>query len=493
MKITNKFLSIGLIVLVVIFFATAVIYNVYEFEVIPSPLFGALMGVFITALVTAFLLRGQTEGEAQKEKNTKKFEKKLEIYHSFLDKLNGFITQNIEEKDLKDLIFQIAKVRMHTKADNVEELFKEISNIVENITKNKGGGKDTINKEDEADSLNKLTKHIMSVITILQNELYGTEDKMGELDPEKYEESIKKLVKSFTMVLDSIETSAVSVNINEKIDDIKQITKRFEETLESALKQKYSHLKFSLGGKEEPSFVITSDEWGKDKNGKDFSITLYYDGYKNIQSVIISIHGANGDDFEEYRSVYRNMKAKFGCRFNSGNWFKELKEPYNKWVYTDEGVEKYKNMDKEMLDYFCKLLSEYIEYYNIFNMTLQLKYRLIEELENKNEKLNKDNLEVWFYNNNYLVHEYKLNNNEPNIVIDTYIDDKNDQWKIDFFDRKEDANKIANLFPEVLIKYNVDKVQENKRYLLKTYDLNTDLSKIAGDLMKIRELVEKKL
>ena len=95
MKI-KKFVFYGFILaFIVLFLASAIIFKVYNVEILPSQFYGALIGVFITAIVTAFLLRGQTEGDEKREKSVKVFEKKQEVYYNFLEKLKE-ITQDGE-------------------------------------------------------------------------------------------------------------------------------------------------------------------------------------------------------------------------------------------------------------------------------------------------------------------------------------------------------------------------------------------------------------
>lgn len=81
----------GVIVFTLIFIASSVIFKIYEFEVLPSQFFGALIGVVITAIITLFLLQGQTSNEEEREKSVKVFEKKQEVYHAFLEELKKII------------------------------------------------------------------------------------------------------------------------------------------------------------------------------------------------------------------------------------------------------------------------------------------------------------------------------------------------------------------------------------------------------------------
>ena len=92
MKKIKDYIFYGIIVaFFVIFLASAIIFKVYNIEILPSQFYGALIGVFITAIVTAFLLRGQTEGDEKREKSVKVFEEKLKIYKDFLSKLQEIV------------------------------------------------------------------------------------------------------------------------------------------------------------------------------------------------------------------------------------------------------------------------------------------------------------------------------------------------------------------------------------------------------------------
>ena len=134
----KKILSFNIFILIftVFFISAAIIFKMFEIETLPSQIFCALISVFITAIITALLLKGQTEGNEKRERSVKVFEKKQEIYHEFLEKFqkiiqSGDITIGTKREDgtvdyttdyLKDLIFQLAFIQMHTSAENTKKL-----------------------------------------------------------------------------------------------------------------------------------------------------------------------------------------------------------------------------------------------------------------------------------------------------------------------------------------------------------------------------------
>lgn len=133
---TNNFVFYGiLITLVVIFLASAVIFKVFNIEILPSQFYGALIGVFITAIVTAFLLRGQTEGEVQKDKNIKIYEQKIPVFSEFVSKIWKMVydvesnTKELEKKYDEVKLFCFDKLVFFLKQDETEKLAEIIEKI----------------------------------------------------------------------------------------------------------------------------------------------------------------------------------------------------------------------------------------------------------------------------------------------------------------------------------------------------------------------------
>jgi cadmium resistance protein CadD (predicted permease) len=77
----------GIVLFSIIFIAAAVIFGIFDVDILPSQFYGALIGVVITAIITVFLLQGQTANEEKRDIRIRVFEKKQEIYHAFLEEL----------------------------------------------------------------------------------------------------------------------------------------------------------------------------------------------------------------------------------------------------------------------------------------------------------------------------------------------------------------------------------------------------------------------
>jgi len=175
-----------IIAFIMLFLASAVIFKEYNVGALPVQFYGALIGVFITAIVTAFLLRGQTEGDEKREKSVKVFEKKQEIYHDFLRNLKeiikaGDITIYSQGKgkdsddnvdDLKDLLFELGYIQMHTTEENANNVFERVSKIIQQMN-------DFNSAKDKEKSLSKfyasISEELFGIISILKNDLYGIE------------------------------------------------------------------------------------------------------------------------------------------------------------------------------------------------------------------------------------------------------------------------------------------------------------------------------
>jgi gas vesicle protein len=192
MKSKNLWLY-GIIVFTLLFIASSVLFRVFEVEILPSQFFGALIGVVITAIITVFLLQGQTANEEQRERSIKVFEKKQDVYHEFLEKLkeiiqdgqitiasqgkNGNLDQNVDE--LKDLLFQLGYIQMHTTEENTDKIFERVSKIIQLMNKFSSEGEDK--QKALPDYYTSLSVELFGVVSILKSDLYGIETKsIGE-------------------------------------------------------------------------------------------------------------------------------------------------------------------------------------------------------------------------------------------------------------------------------------------------------------------------
>jgi len=101
---------LGIVMFTLIFIASSVIFKIFDFEVLPSQFFGALIGVVITAIITVFLLRGQSAQEMQRDKDVKIFEQKIQVYSEFTEKMWGMFDDSKltddELRALRDICFR---------------------------------------------------------------------------------------------------------------------------------------------------------------------------------------------------------------------------------------------------------------------------------------------------------------------------------------------------------------------------------------------------
>ena len=179
MKKLNNW-TIGIIVFTAIFVISAVLFRIFALEDLPSQFYGALLGVVITAIITVLLLQGQTANEEKRDIGIKVFEKKQDVYHNFLEKLKNIIMDGkititagkSEEKidELKELLFELGYIQMHTTKENIEKIFKEVALIIQNLN-----DFSILDDKQEATSefYAKLSTNLFNVVSILKSNLYN--------------------------------------------------------------------------------------------------------------------------------------------------------------------------------------------------------------------------------------------------------------------------------------------------------------------------------
>jgi len=446
---------------------------------LPVPIFGALIGVIITALVTFILLNGQTKREIQKEIDSKKFEEKLKTYQTFFKKLCEIVKQEerVKEEDIKELIFQISLVSMHIEGTSVQNLFDTISKIIED--KNNENQEETDNqKSDKATKLTELTTHVLSVITILQEELHKDIFKGGlrqELETEKVKDAIANLAMTFFEMQKHKVPDAIPPE-KQNIENIASITEKFHKELEVRLNESLNSsnnedYSFEFyGDNNHPNFIITNNKWGK-----DYFVQLCYD---NVDKLYIAIHGG---DANNYREMYMYMRYRWGGYFNKWNWYKSLDKPYYEWVHTSEGRDIFENLNEKMLSDICKLLIEKTDYYNNYCKTVALRDEKIKKLD--------DISEVKIFYDRELYREYKRSDNSKDDIVVSTVLQENNQWVIRLFNRQYDYKITEKLFPEIIKNMNlVDHETESvKEYVTKLYNDN----EIAEAFVKFSKEIKK--
>lgn len=138
-KKSQKLWFNGIIAFGILFVCAAVIFRIFDIDVLPSQLYGALLGTVITAIITVFLLNGQSENEMKREKDSKVFENKIQVYSEFTDKLWGMLDDEVisleEITELRKLCFK--NLVFYLNNEQAEELQKCISKIANPTDKDK--------------------------------------------------------------------------------------------------------------------------------------------------------------------------------------------------------------------------------------------------------------------------------------------------------------------------------------------------------------------
>lgn len=185
MKTRGNLWIYGIITFTVLFIASAVIFKIFELEILPSQFYGALIGVVITAIITVFLLQGQTANEEEREKSIKVFEKKQEVYHAFLEELkriiqDGEITIVSKDKsasldksvdELKDLIFQLGYLQMHTAEKTINDVLDGVAKIIQ-LMNDFNSAKEDDKQKELPNYYSSLSEELFKIVAVLKADLY---------------------------------------------------------------------------------------------------------------------------------------------------------------------------------------------------------------------------------------------------------------------------------------------------------------------------------
>lgn len=183
----KKFIAISVIVGFIVFVVIAIVTNLFNSGDLPVQIAGALLEAVVTALITYFLLTGQTTQEEIKERQVKVFEKKQEIYHNFLEELKRIIQdgeikillqkekKELDESvdELKDLLFQLGYLQMHTDKEKANQIFELVAKIIQTLN--------DFNSENEdkqkllPEYYASLSESLFKIIAIMKSDLYGKE------------------------------------------------------------------------------------------------------------------------------------------------------------------------------------------------------------------------------------------------------------------------------------------------------------------------------
>lgn len=178
---------LGTLVFTLLFIGSAVFFEIFELGTLPTQVFGALLGVVITAIITVLLLQGQTKSEEKREIHLRVFEKKQEVYFDFLNKFNHILqnqefrihlttkkSSNIHDINLQDLLFEFGYLQMHTSAAVFDQILEHMARLLEasNVLQ--------IQKTDNTAAIKQyytvLTKEYFAIVRLLKTELYPERD-----------------------------------------------------------------------------------------------------------------------------------------------------------------------------------------------------------------------------------------------------------------------------------------------------------------------------
>ena len=221
----------GIIVLFVICFALlwfseAQIPTVFTSSGIVA-IISAIIGVLLTVAVTSILigqqskaqqellgkqsetqkelLKHQSEKEEEKERSMKVFEKKQEVYHEFLENLkkiiqDGEFTIGVKKEDgtidrtidnLKDLIFQLGYLQMHTTKDTINIVLDELTTMIQYLN-DYNSTQDQDKQKEMPEFYSSLSDALFTIVAELKNDLYGGE-KNEPITKEKMSEILNKV------------------------------------------------------------------------------------------------------------------------------------------------------------------------------------------------------------------------------------------------------------------------------------------------------------
>lgn len=194
----NKWLY-GTVIFTVLFAVMSIIVRFFSVEELPAQVSGVLFQVAVTAIITVFLLNGQSATEEERDKSLRVFEKKQEVYHHFLDNFKQIIRdgkiaiqigENHEENidELKDLLFELGYIQLHTSEENTREIFAEVAEIIKLLNHFQSEG--VCQQQQLPQFYAQLSQHLFKIISILKADLYGKDAKTVE------SETVKVLLES---------------------------------------------------------------------------------------------------------------------------------------------------------------------------------------------------------------------------------------------------------------------------------------------------------
>lgn len=450
------FLLMGAICFLVIFISEGQMPTVFTSSGIVAIL-SAIIGVLLTVIVTNLLLNKQSESEEEKEKSVKVFEEKLKIYQQFLDKLQEVIKDDrITEGEVKELIFQISTIAMHTKPEYVNPILKELEELVKTLENKNGNG----DEQNEKPFYSALAGHIRKIVLEFQKELYPQIDKAGkdtEIDVAKFDDLVQ--------IISQQPFDPNKEDLLKDLDDltVKSIMEQLDKALEAALKGSLQGegWEFYLNSAEYamPRFYLGRKSWRE----KDY-IGISYEGQTK------AFFRAHSQDNPLSRDLYLDMRRSWGGRLNGYNWYMQFKDEYND---LSQIIEACKKSDSGLIDYIIDILVRTAEYMDAY----QNLYKLYEKVTG-----NTGTDKVWIWKTHCVVNDFP-----SKIAIDTEL--HGGKWSVVLFAREDESAKqrVRKIVEENNSLF--EERDEDGRYVYK--DSAIDSIEKAGELtIELAEIVK---
>lgn len=193
LKRSNRW-AYGIGVFTLIFLLISVLFQLLDIQELPAQVSGVLFEVVVTAIITVLLLNGQSATEEERDKSLRVFEKKQEVYHHFLENFKKIICdgkiviqigENHEENidELKELLFELGYIQLHTSEENTREIFAEVAEIIKLLNYFESEGERQ--QQQLPQFYAQLSQHLFKIISILKADLYGKDAKTIETETVK--------------------------------------------------------------------------------------------------------------------------------------------------------------------------------------------------------------------------------------------------------------------------------------------------------------------
>ena len=164
-----------LVVTIVVFFGSAIMFGNYNTLDIWPRIVGALFGVVLSAIITMLLLSGQTRNALEKERNAEIFKEKLRIYQEYLHKLCTVLEDGeITGEEAVELQFLTSYISLHTSSENIKKVSDYTAKIIELYL-----------RDNNEKSLSKhLLQNLYAILSVFRSELYINETSWKDKDIE---------------------------------------------------------------------------------------------------------------------------------------------------------------------------------------------------------------------------------------------------------------------------------------------------------------------